>query len=128
VNTLEIEILADTYAVSQLSADAPIPEWARGELVALTRTGEELSIASPAGSVPETIRSERDWRVLRVAGPLDLSLIGILAALAGVLADASIPIFAVSTFATDYLLVRERDLARAARALESAGHCVRAAS
>jgi hypothetical protein len=124
VIALELQILAGSYAVSRLSPDAPVPEWARGELVALTRTPDELSIVSPAESVPESVKSERGWRALRVAGPLDLSLIGILAALSGVLAQAEIPIFALSTFYTDYFLVGERDLERALRALESAGHRV----
>ena len=121
---LELQILAGAYAVSRLSADAPIPEWAQGELVSLTRTLDELSVVSPAEAVPESIKSERGWRALRVAGPLDFSLVGILAELSGVLAQAEIPIFALSTFDTDYLLVGDRDLERAVRALKSAGHRV----
>lgn len=121
---LELRILAGAYAVSRLSPGAPIPEWAQGELVALTSTPDELSVVSPAETVPASVRSKRGWRALRVAGPLDFSLVGILAALSGALAQAEIPIFALSTFDTDYLLVGERDLERATRALESAGHRV----
>jgi uncharacterized protein len=124
VIALELQILAGAYAVSRLSADAPIPEWAQGELVSLTRTLDELSVVSPAEAVPESIKSERGWRALRVAGPLDFSLVGILAELSGVLAQAEIPIFALSTFDTDYLLVGDRDLERAVRTLKSAGHRV----
>jgi len=127
VTSLELQILADTYAVSRLSPEEPVPEWARGELLALTWTPDELSVVSTAESVPETIRSEPDWRVLRVAGPLDFSLVGIYAALTGVLAQANVALFALSTFDTDYLLVRERDLEQAVRALESAGHRVTSA-
>jgi hypothetical protein len=122
---LELRILADTYAVSRLSPAAPTPEWAAGELLALIRTPDELSIVSRSDSVPGLVRSERDWRALCVQGPLDLSLLGILAALCAALAEAEIPVFALSTFDTDYLLVRERDLAHAVQALESAGHRVR---
>jgi hypothetical protein len=122
VIALELQILAGAYAVSRLSADASVPEWAQGELVSLTRTPDELSVVSPAEAVPESIKSERGWRALRVAGPLDFSLVGILAELSGVLAQAEIPIFALSTFDTDYLLVGDRDLERAVRALKSAGH------
>ncbi len=121
---LELQVLAGSYAVSRLSPDAPVPEWAQGELVALTRTPDELSVVSAVESVPASVESERSWRALRVAGPLDFSLVGILAALSGVLARAEIPIFALSTFDTDYLLVGDRDLERAVRALESAGHRV----
>jgi hypothetical protein len=125
---LDLQLLADTYAVSRLSPEEPVPEWARGELLALTWTPDELSIVSASGSVPESVRSERDWCVLKVVGPLDFSLVGILATLTGILAQAGAAIFVLSTFDTDYLLVRERDLDRAVRALESAGHRVAAAS
>jgi len=124
----DLQLLADTYAVSQLSPEEPVPGWARGELLALIWTPDELSVVSTAESVPEPVRSEPGWRVLRVSGPLDFSLVGILAALTGTLARAAIAIFALSTFDTDYLLVRERDLEHAVRALESAGHRIAPAS
>jgi hypothetical protein len=124
MNGLELQLLESTYAVSRLAAGAELPGWARGELVSLTRTSSELSLVSEAASVPAAVRSERGWRALRVAGTLDLSLIGILAELSGVLARARVAIFVVSTFDTDCLLVREHDLARAVQALEAAGHRV----
>lgn len=124
MNELDLQLLAGSYAVSRLSPGEPIPEWARGELLALIRTPAELTVVSRAESVPEQIRSEPGWRVLRIAGQLDFSLVGILAALAGVLAQAGIAIFALSTFDTDYLLVQELELGRAVHALESAGHRV----
>lgn len=125
---LELQLLAGAYAVSRLSPDEPLPDWARGELQALIRTPDELSIVSTADSVPESVRSEPGWRVLRVAGPLDFSLVGILATLTGALARADIAVFSLSTFDTDYLLVRECDLERALRALESDGHRITPAS
>ena len=121
---LDLQLLAGTYAVSRLSPGEPAPEWARGELLAMVWTPEELSIVSAADSVPASIRSERGWRVLRVVGPLDFSLVGILATLAGALARASVALFSLSTFDTDYLFVREHDLQLALRALESDGHRV----
>jgi len=122
VSGLDLRLLAGSYAVSRLSPDEALPEWARGELLAVIWTPDELSIVSAADSVPESVRSELGWRVLRVAGPLDFSLVGILAALTGALARAEVAVFSLSTFDTDYLLVRERDLERALSALESDGH------
>jgi hypothetical protein len=122
VTGLALQLLAGTYTVSRLSPDEPPPEWARGELLALIWTPDELSVVSTAESVPASVRSEPGWRVFKVAGPLDLSLVGILAALSGALARAGIALFSLSTFDTDYLLVRERDLERAVSALESDGH------
>jgi hypothetical protein len=88
----------------------------------VTRTPDELSIVCAAGAVPDGSRSERGWRALRVAGPLDFSLTGVLVSLLAPLADAAVPAFAVSTHDTDYLLVKEESLARAADALRRAGH------
>ena len=118
---LELHLLAGNYAVSRLSPHEPFPDWARGELLALIRTPDELSIVSTVDSVPESVRSEPGWRVLRVAGPLDFSLVGILAGLTGALARAGVAVFALSTFDTDYLLVREHDPERALGALKSDG-------
>ena len=120
--SLDLQLLVGAYAVSRLSPAEPIPEWARGELLALVRTPDELSIVSRAESVPEGVTSEPGWRALKVMGPLDFSLVGILAALSGALARADVPLFALSAFDTDYLLVRESDLECSVRALESEGH------
>ena len=91
----------------------------------VSRTSEELSITVIQSDVPPEVRCERDYRALRVKGPLPLNLIGILAAIADPLAAAGLSIFAISTFDTDYVLVKSRDLERAVAALEHAGHHVR---
>jgi hypothetical protein len=92
----------------------------------VTRTDEELSIVLPEDSVPMDWKAERGWRCLKVLGPLDLGLVGILASLTSPLAEAGIPIFALSTYDTDYLLVHDADLARATGALSLSGHIVEA--
>jgi hypothetical protein len=124
---LPLELLADTLAVCRLPADAPVPDWAAGpsRFVTVSRTSEELSITVIQSDVPPEVRCERDYRVLRVKGPLPLNLIGILAAIADPLAAAGLSIFAISTFDTDYVLVKARDLEPAVAALEHAGHHVR---
>jgi hypothetical protein len=121
---LPLEVLADTLAVCRLPADAPVPFWAAGpsRFLTISRTSEELSITSVQGSVPPELRCERDYRAFRVKGPLPLNLIGVLAAIADPLADAGLSIFAISTFDTDYVLVKAHDLEPAIAALERAGH------
>ncbi len=88
----------------------------------LSRTAGELSIVCPAALVPPGVRAEAPWQAIAVRGPLDFALTGVLASLAVPLADAGISLFAVSTFDTDYLLVRSTDASRARALLIAAGH------
>jgi hypothetical protein len=120
---LTLSVLPETLAICRLPADAEIPPWAIGErLFALVRTEDELSIVCPQSNVPAEVKSEHDWRALKVEGPLDFSLVGVLAQLAGVLADIGVSIFAISTYDTDYILVKENQLGNALNALNQAGH------
>jgi hypothetical protein len=93
-----------------------------GPFFSVTRTEEETSILCPEQYAPQDVRSEPGWRMLKVAGPLDFSLTGVLASLAVPLAEAGVSIFALSTFDTDYLLVRESQLETALCALTARGH------
>lgn len=121
--------VAGRFAVARLPADAPIPAWAAAalatpsSLASLTRTADELSIVCDDDTVPadpnEDVRVERDFGAFRVAGTIDFSVVGLLATLTRALADAGVSVFALSTFDTDYLLVRTRDLPRARGVLAS---------
>jgi hypothetical protein len=88
------------------------------------RTAAELSVVCEEGAVPDAVRAQRGWRALEVSGPLDLAMTGVLASLAVPLADAGVPIFAVSTYDTDYVLVPGARLHDAVTALRAAGHHV----
>lgn len=128
--SLRLEVLAQHHALCRLEPGAPLPEWAAGlrvapgAIVAIGRTGEELSIVAPEASMPADMRHLAGRRALRVAGTLDHSLTGVLASIATPLADAGVPIFALSTWDTDYVLVADGDLGRAVDALTAAGHQV----
>jgi hypothetical protein len=121
---LPLTLLPARLAVCRLDAHAPLPSWPRGELVALTRTADELSIVCAEECVPPGTQIEAGWRALKVAGPLDFSLTGILAAIAAPLAAAKISIFALSTYDTDYVLIKETHVADAIRVLSRAGHTI----
>lgn len=115
---LKLSILGEEYGICRLEPDSNLPGWAvGGDFVSLTRTREELSIVCPCSSIPQGVRSEAGWRALKVEGPLDFSLTGILSSISTVLANAGISIFAVSTFDTDYILVKGSDLDAAVLAL-----------
>ena len=114
-------------AVCRLPADAPLPAWAgrSHRFLTVSRTPDELSITADAELVPPEVACERGYRALKVEGTLTLDLIGILASIAVPLAEHRISIFAISTYDTDYVLVKAADLARSVAALERAGHRVR---
>jgi hypothetical protein len=112
-------------AVCKLPNDASIPDWAaRGAFFSITRTADELSVVCDQDVVPDSVRCERGWRCLRVGGTLEFSLVGVLASLVGPLADALVSVFVLSTFDTDYLLVKEQDLGRAVEVLMRQGHLI----
>lgn len=120
---LTLTLAPERFAVCRLAPDAPIPPLPLGRsLLALTLTSDELSLVLPEDSAPENATIEGGWRALRVVGPLDFELTGVLASLAQPLADARLSLFAISTFDTDYLLVRDATLSEALAALRAAGH------
>lgn len=120
---LRMSIMEDSYGICRFDPGASIPEWAfGGNFVSVTKTQEELSVVCPIKFIPDRVMCEKNWRALKVEGPLDFSLTGILASISTILAQSGISIFAVSTYDTDYVLVREKDLERAVDAL-SKGSC-----
>jgi uncharacterized protein len=122
---VQLYVLDDLYAVVRLEPDAPVPDWARnGHLWSVTRTDAELSIVCCQDEVPADASAERGWCAFEVAGPLDFSLTGVVSSLVSPLADEGVPLFVISTFETDYVLVREHDLHRSIETLTSAGHSV----
>jgi hypothetical protein len=125
-----LRVLDQRLAISRLPADAETPRWAQEAtgLVALTRTPTELSIVCAEDAVPAGATEEGGWCALVVEGTLELSEVGVLAELASPLAAAEIPIFVLSTYETDYVLVPAEALQAAVGALERAGHSVAAAN
>jgi hypothetical protein len=130
VRPLTLILQAGELAVVRLPPDAHVPPWAfspaPGALWSMTRTDEELSLVRAADAVPSDARAERGWRALRIAGTIDFALTGVLSSVLAPLGEAGISIFAVSTFDTDYVLVRTHALAAAIEVLRAAGHAVEA--
>jgi hypothetical protein len=122
---VRLTLLPQMFAICRLPPDAAVPAWATsGALTSVTRTSAELSIVCAQASVPTGVQAEPHWRCVAVAGPLDFSLTGIMASLAAPLAAAGISLFALSTYDTDYLLIKDDQVARAVAALTRAGHHV----
>ena len=119
---LKLLLLPDLLAVCRLERGQEIPAWATGgDFYSVSRIREELSIICASNSVPENVRASRGWRAIKIEGPLDLDLVGILVSVAVPLAHAGIGILPVGTFDTDYILVRDRQLGEALKALRATG-------
>jgi hypothetical protein len=122
---LTIRLLEEKYGVCRLDNSEAIPNWAFGsEFYSITKTSDELSVLCLQRDIPEGVKYEGEWRVLKVLGPLDFSLIGILASISGLLAQSGISIFAVSTYDTDYILVKGCNVEKAIKALYNEGYKV----
>lgn len=115
---LTMRLLDEKYGVCRLDKNELIPQWAqKSDFFSITKTSDELSIVCPQDNIPNDIKCERDWRILKVEGPLDFSLVGILASISAVLAKEGISIFAISTYDTDYILVKNNDVDKAIKSL-----------
>ncbi len=126
---VELEPLTGSFSVCRLPAGAEPPAVPlEASLFALVVTSDEVSVVCPSGSEPAAAKVEGGWSAFRVAGTLDFGLVGILSALTAPLAQAGISVFAVSTYDTDYLLVKTSQVAAARDALVAAGHRIGVAS
>lgn len=122
LHQLKFHKLPGTYAIVRLTPDTPAPDWATGEFISITRTTDELSIVCPTANLPADVHSSHRWICLKLKGPFRFSLTGVLLSFIEPLSSGAIPIFAISTYDTDYVLVQEPDSDRALDALFHAGH------
>ena len=119
---LTLILQKETMAVCRLSSQDEVPAWVLKEpFYCVAHTADELSIILRQERVPAEWKAERDWRIFKILGPLDFNLIGILASIANPLALASIPINALSTYDTDYFMVRAWELEQTCKVLEFEG-------
>jgi hypothetical protein len=120
---LTLSILPWQLSVCRLSAGDPLPDGLfKSPFWSITQIGDELSMVIPQDLVQPAWQIEAGWRCIQVLGPLDFSLTGILSRLSSLLADAGISIFAISTYDTDYLLIKESSLAKAREVLLKNGY------
>lgn len=122
---LTLQLIPGEFAVCRLPPTGPVPAWAGSHVFSsVTRTADELSIICPAAQVPADVKHEAGWRLLKLKGPFAFTETGILASVLEPLAAAKIGILAVSTFDTDYVLIKSDQLEATRHALRAAGHVV----
>jgi hypothetical protein len=120
---LKFRLVPGPYAIVRLAADTLVPKWAsKGQFTSMTRTADELSIVCPTENLPTDVSSPHRWLCLKLEGPFAFSQTGILLSFIEPLSTIGIPIFAISTFDTDYVLVQEEFAGATFDALHRAGH------
>lgn len=125
-STFEFQVHHERLAIARLSPHDDVPAWARGGFTAVTRTADELSIVCAQVHVPADVTHERDKIALGIVGVVPMTTVGLLAALCATLAAERVPVFVISTYDTDWLIVSADRLETARAALVAAGHRVSA--
>jgi len=119
---LKFRLLPGPYAIVRLAPNAPVPEWATtADFNSITRTADELSIVCPTANVPPEVHSPHRWMCLKLEGPFSFSETGVLISFIEPLSTKDVPIFAISTYDTDYVLIQE-EYAWAIDLLREGGH------
>ena len=118
-----LSILEETYIIHKLAQSTNLLEGLIGrEFYSLSNSQEEMSLVCPEQILIQSGNNSPNWECLKLAGPLDLNLTGILAGLSDTLEREKISIFAISTFETDYVLIQKQVLETAKSVLKSAGY------
>jgi hypothetical protein len=117
-------VLEKKYAIYKFSHEADLPDWVySSDFYSITKTKDELSVvAVQTDNISGDILYNSDWRIIKISGPLDLSITGIIADIADILKNNNIPIFTISTYETDYIMIKEKDLDSGLNALRKNGH------
>ena len=122
---LQFQLLPIEFAICRFASDQRIPNGVtEASFYAVTRTEDELSVVLPAALVEAQWQSEAGWRALKIQGPLDFGMVGVIAKISSLLALHQIPIFVISTFDTDYILVKIAYLNKSLQVLKGAGHAI----
>jgi uncharacterized protein len=120
---LKFRRLPGLYAIVRLAPDAPVPAWAtKGDFTSVSRSADELSIVCPEENLSADANSQHRWICLKLEGPFPFSQTGVLLSFIDPLSTNGIPIFAISTYDTDYVLVQEEFAGATQQALDQAGH------
>ena len=123
--SLKLELMKGQYGICRLDTKDTIPTWCqKGEFYSITKTADELSIVCLEDYIPNEIQAEKEWRIFKILGPLDFSLVGILSKISTLLAESKMSIFALSTYDTDYILVKQSTTLEAINQLRQAGYHV----
>jgi hypothetical protein len=122
---LNLSLLKDKYTICTLPKDAKIPDWVLTEsLASITRTDKELTIVCKQDIIPSELQTDLNWRCFKIDGSFDLNQTGVISSISSPLADAGISIYVISTYDTDYFLVKDDNLQQTISTLSNSGHSI----
>jgi len=123
---LTLDLLEGNFVICRLSPSSSLPSWAfTGPFISITKTNDELSIITiDDNRLPKDIQCERNWKCFKLKGPFPFDMTGVLSSILNPLAKADIAILAISTFDTDYVMIKEKNLQIAIDVLKQNGHTV----
>jgi len=123
---LTLDLLEENFVICRLPPLSSLPSWAfTGPFISITKTNDELSIITiDDNRLPKDIQCERNWRCLKLKGPFPFDMTGVLSSVLNPLAKADVGILAISTFDTDYVLIKDKNLQIAIDVLKQNGHIV----
>ncbi len=123
---MNLILLKDNYSINKFPIESTLPNWVySSDFYSITKTKDELSVVTlQSHSNHEKNITSKNWRILKITGPLDLSLIGVISEISSILKNAGISVFTISTYDTDYILVKQNDLDRGIDALKENGHSI----
>ena len=122
MSKLNMQVLESEYSLCRLEVGAAIPQWAfESQFYTITKTSDELSVICESRLVPPQVKKDGEWKLLKIAAVLDLSLTGITARFSTALADADVNLCVIATYDTDYIMVKAEKLSVAIEALDAAG-------
>lgn len=125
MSTLEMIVLDEEYSLCRLEAGSSISEWAlESSFYTITKTDDELSVVCESRLVPADVKQDGEWKLLKIAAVLDLSLTGITARFSTALANAGVNLCVIATYDTDYIMVKSAKVSIAIEALAAAGFSV----
>lgn len=122
LNKLNFKVLKGLYSVCHLNSTDKVPTWINEcEFYSITRTEEELSIVCIQENIPLSVQAEKNWKIFKIDAKLDFSMIGIISKISTMLAENSVSVFVISTFDTDYVLVKQENFDKTIKLLDTIG-------
>lgn len=123
---MKLTVFSNIYSIHQFKPGSTLPSWIySSDFYSITRTRDELSVVTAqTGSELKEVKTSEGWKILKIQGPLDFSIVGVISEISGILKKKGISLFVISTYETDFLMVKKENVGKTCKALEEEGHII----